>query len=572
MQQTIPASQIVTVNPGVVSSGGNPLALNGVCISPNTLIPTGSVQPFGSALAVSNFFGPASAEFAFANNYFPGNDNSSKKPLTLFFAPFNVTNTNAWLQSGSFAGVLLTSLQAINGTLSVVIDGVSRGGVTVNLSAATSFTNAATIIQTALNASPATQATSSAATIAGTTLTVGGTVTGNFAPGQTLLGTGVTAGSIILAQLTGTNGGAGTYSLSQSSTVASPVAMTTQATPVVVSWNAVNSTFNVTSGASGLASTSAYATGTAAALLELTSATGAILSQGALADTPATAAANIVANTQNWGTFTTLVEPSLANKLAYAIWSNGQNNRYLYVEWDTDAQAIVANATEPFGVVTKTAAYNGCCAVYNSAALAAMLMGTIASINFNQPNGRITTAFKTQSGFTPTVTNAQIALNLLANGYSFYGAYATANQQFNFFYNGNMPGEWQWIDTYVNQIYMNAAFQLALMTLVTTVNAIAYAQAGYSLIRAAMQTVIQQMLTFGAIQKGVSLSALQAAELNQAAGGINISDTIQQTGYYLQILDPGSVARGQRATPTITFWYCDGGAIQQITLASIDIQ
>lgn len=61
----------------------------------------------------------------------------------------------------------------------------------------------------------------SASSIAGTTLTVGGTVTGTFAPGQIISGSGVTSGTYIVAQLTGTTGGAGTYSVSASQTVAS---------------------------------------------------------------------------------------------------------------------------------------------------------------------------------------------------------------------------------------------------------------------------------------------------------------------------------------------------------------
>lgn len=57
-------------------------------------------------------------------------------------------------------------------------------------------------------------------TPSGGTLTVGGTVTGTFAVGQTLTGAGVTAGTTINAAISGT-GGAGTYAVSVSQTVAS---------------------------------------------------------------------------------------------------------------------------------------------------------------------------------------------------------------------------------------------------------------------------------------------------------------------------------------------------------------
>ncbi len=53
------------------------------------------------------------------------------------------------------------------------------------------------------------------------TLTVGGTVVSGFGPGQIITGSGVTAGSVITVQLTGTTGGAGTYVVNPSQTVGS---------------------------------------------------------------------------------------------------------------------------------------------------------------------------------------------------------------------------------------------------------------------------------------------------------------------------------------------------------------
>ena len=50
-----------------------------------------------------------------------------------------------------------------------------------------------------------------------------------------------------------------------------------------------------------------------------------------------------------------------------------------------------------------------------------------------------------------------------------------------------------------------------------------------------------------------------------------MSNEIEQQDYYLQILDPGAQVRGLRGTPVINFWYTDGGAVQKISLASINI-
>ena len=456
-------------------------------------MPTAAVRSFASPDAVKAFFGAASAEYAIAQVYFLGFDNSTIKPGTLYFSPYVNTARAAWLQSGKLAAMSLADLQDLSGVLTVTIDGVAKTSSSINLATATSFSDAASMIDA-----------------------------------------GFTAGD------------------------------------VAVTWNAVNSTFLFTSPTTGAASTMSVATGTLSAGLMLTSATGAILSQGADADTPATAMDSVKAATQNWVDFMTMWEPVIEDKEAFAVWTNAQNQRFMYVCWDTDAQAIVNGSTTCFGAIAKSLQYDGVVPVYNTKELAAFMLGTVASIDFSRLNGRITSAFKSQSGFVPTVTDQQIAANLLENGYSFYGAYATANDQFNFLYNGQMSGKWSWVDTFVDQVYLNAQFQLALLSLLTTVKSIPYNESGYSLIRAAMIDPISQALNFGSIRTGITMSAQQKAVVNQAAG-LDVSTIIEQQGYYLQILDPGAQVRGNRGTPVINFWYTDGGAVQKITVASIDI-
>jgi hypothetical protein len=266
----------------------------------------------------------------------------------------------------------------------------------------------------------------------------------------------------------------------------------------------------------------------------------------------------------------TVFEPVTADKTLFAEWTNDQNQRFAYIVWDTDGQAIVNGSTTCFGALAKAAEYDGVVPVYNTAELAAFVLGAVASIDFSRTNARITAAFKSQSGLTVTVSDQQIATNLLANGYSFYGSYATANDGFVFLYNGQMTGKWKWLDTFVNQVYLNSQFQLALMSLLTTVKSIPYNEAGYSLIRAAMQDPINQMLNFGGIRSGIDLSEQQASIVNSEAGR-DVAPIIEADGYYLQVLDPGAQVRGNRGTPVVNFWYTDGGAVQRINVASIDI-
>jgi hypothetical protein len=109
------------------------------------------------------------------------------------------------------------------------------------------------------------------------------------------------------------------------------------------------------------------------------------------------------------------------------------------------------------------------------------------------------------------------------------------------------------------------------MTLLTSVKSLPYNTQGYTLVRSALLDPILAALNFGSIQPGVALTNLQQQEINTAAGA-NVAGIIQQIGYYLQILPASGPTRAARQSPPVTLWYTDGGSIQQINVASIDVQ
>lgn len=578
MNPTIPASAIVTVIPGVIGAGGSALDMNGLILSASTQVPVGSVLSFPSAEAVSDYFGASSDEAAAAAIYFNGFDNSSVKPGAVLFAQYPLAPVAAYLRGGDVSAMTLTELQALTGTLIVTVDGYLRTAASFSLAAATSFSSAAALIESALNTTTVVAATSTASTIAGAVLTVGGTVTGAFAVGQTVAGAGVTANSVITSLGTGT-GGTGTYNLSQSSSIAVAQAIQGTATPVDVSYNSVGGAFLVSSGIAGTPSTAGFATGTLATALMLTAATGAVTSQGAATSVPGTFMGDVVDLTTNWATFMTLFDPDGGSgntlKQAFAAWCNAAGNRYAYVVWDSDVTpTLSADAPTSLGNILKVANSSGIIPIYApDYSLAAFVCGAVASIYFEGLNGRITLAFKSQTGMAASITDQTSAENLIANGYNFYGAYATANDQFTFFYPGLVSGPFQWADSYVNQIWLNNAFQQAMMTLLTQAKSVPYNNAGYALVRAACADPIEAGLNFGAFRPGVPLSTLQAAQVNSAAGpGVDISSVLFAQGWYLQILPASAITRGARQSPPMTFWYMDGGSIQKLNLASVEIQ
>ncbi len=568
MTPSIPASEIVNVAPQVIGAGGTGLDLNGLILTANTSVPIGTVQSFPDVESVSDFFGPLATETLLANVYFAGFDGSNIKPAELLFMQYATSAVVGYLRGGSQEAVTLAELQAISGlALTLTVDGQTFTSNAITLSGATSFSNAATIITTALNHWDAVVT----GAIAGTTLTVSAVTSGALAVGQTLSGSGVTPGTVITAFSSGT-GGTGTYTVSPSQTASSTTVSAGQTRCV---YNSTLHAFEIYGGTPGAAGSVSFATGTAAVPLKLTAATGAVQSPGSAAMTPGSAMAIATSQTQNFASFMTVFKPSIADMVAFASWTNDQDDRFLYAAWDNDT--LVTSALDnpaTFGAQLRAAEYAGTAPIYdptNGPYIAAFVLGAAASLDFAQLNGRYTFAFRAQDGLTAGVTNRSVADMLIANGYNFYGAYATANDRFVFLYPGSVSGDFLWLDSYVNQIWLNNELQLALMELLTTTRSIPYNDAGYGMIEAAMLDTINAALDFGAIRAGVTLSSLQASQVN-AAAGLRVSDTIEQRGWYVQVKDPGAAVRAARGSPAVTLWYTDGQSVQTINLASVEIQ
>jgi hypothetical protein len=116
---------------------------------------------------------------------------------------------------------------------------VTIGGTVVGTACGTTASVTQGAVQNFSDAT-VTTATASAWSTSSTTLTVTTVATGTFGIGGTLSGTSVPAGTTILQQLTGTVGGAGTYQMSQSFTIATGSGTLTQ------TGGLVNSTLTLT--------------------------------------------------------------------------------------------------------------------------------------------------------------------------------------------------------------------------------------------------------------------------------------------------------------------------------------
>jgi hypothetical protein len=576
---SIPARKLVNVIPSVLEAGGNPLSLNGVLLSNSSRIPLDTVMSFPPGDAVGNFFGPTSIEAILAGIYFSGFNNATMLPSRVYFAQYNAAAVAAYLRSGSFAGVTLAQLQELSGTLIVVIDGETVTTPNIDLSTATSFTNAAALVQAGLQTPggifTGTGTIDNGAGAAGNLLTISAVTSGLLHVGDTV--TGGVAPAAITVQLTGAPGGIGTYTVDGAPQDFNPGGTLRVTSNATCTYDAQLARFVISSGDTGDDSTIGYATGTLAAGLKMQLAQGAVISPGGDAATPAAFMPTVALATQNWATFMTCFEPDTDTKFDFATWVQTTNERFAYVAWDSSIGPTQGIDPTSFGALCVAANMDGIYPRYEPATddgngrKAAFICGTAASIDFVRTNGRITFAFKGQSGLVADVTDEATYDNLLSNGYNCYAAFATANDNFINEQPGSTPGPWKYFDSYINQIWLNSELQLALVQLMTQQNFIPYNSAGYNLIRAACTDPITRALNAGVIQPGVTLSNLQRAQINSNAG-IPIADSLQNNGYYLQILNAPPEVRAVRGSPPITLWYTDGGSIQHIELASINVQ
>lgn len=566
---SIPASELVNIVPSVLGAGGNPLSLNSVFLSPNNALPIDAslgyvVMAFPTLAAVKAFFGQTSPEADAAAIYFAGFTGATALPGNLYFVRYNTAAVPAYLRGGALA-LTLAQLQALSGTLIVSIDGRVYTSANIDLSTATSFSNAASLVQTGLNTTG--NVFAGTASQAGTTLTVTAVTSGALHVDDAVVGANISG--TVVAQLSGTPGGVGTYQLSSTATQ-SAEAVTVTAT-AAVSWDSQRSAFVITSPTTGAASTlDSYATGTLAASLRLASGTSAVLSQGAAIATPTAVLDDVVNQTQNWVFFMSIAAMTTDENVAFAAWANASNQRYGFVGWEETAEPTEGPAPTSFGALT--ASNEGRVALWSPVDKAAFICATTASINFAETNGRITYAYKSQAGLAPDVVDATVAANLLANGYNFYGAYATANDQFQFLQNGQISGTWKWIDSFVNQVKLTSDLQLSILYGLSRTKSVPYVTRGYDLIRSWVLDPINRFINFGGIVAGVTLSASQRAQITAATNNPTVADVLQSRGWYLEILDADPTVRANRGSPPMRLWYMDGGSIQKINLAAINVQ
>lgn len=361
----------------------------------------------------------------------------------------------------------------------------------------------------------------------------------------------------------------GTLDLSTANSYSDVAALIATALTLTCIYQSETKSFLIKSATSGDTSSISYAQGAAAAPLMLTQATGAVLNNHTTPDTAATAMQNALNFTQNFVNITTAWQGSEDEYKAFAEWVNTQDDNFKLYTWGLDPIALGQSGAS-FGEWAKENA-ESVAPIYGDLEDTALVCAVSGSVNYNEQNGRTTTMFRTQVGVTPKVTNEADAETLKKNGYTYVGAWATANDRFIFIGNGAVTGKFKWIDNFDFQVFLRSQFQLAFVNMFMAMKSVPYNAQGIATVRAWAQDPIDQGINFGGIRTGVELSNAQKFQVNQEAG-FDAASLLFTQGWALSITVPNSQVRAERESFIIKFFYTDGSSMQRLEMTSTNVQ
>jgi hypothetical protein len=206
--------------PECADAQSNPYALDRLFLAQSQKQPLYEVLSFGDGTQVENYYGVGTEEARLATEFFDGCNSCGANML---FTRLPILSARAHLVGGNVSNLTLTQLQAINGTLSITSQG-DLYSASINLSHVTSFKDAASVIQHALNRNLPVAAVTTGSSVEprsvaftgsvdGLLLTVSAAPSGGIKVGSMITGRGVPAGAQITSQVRGTPGGAGVYGL-----------------------------------------------------------------------------------------------------------------------------------------------------------------------------------------------------------------------------------------------------------------------------------------------------------------------------------------------------------------------
>lgn len=586
----------------------------------NNLLPPGLVAEFSTAAAVGAYFGTSSEEYYRALAYFSFVSKSITSPQLISYARWVSTAIAPMIVGDTIAKVLANLVAQTAGTLTIN-NGASASQIAgINLSSATTLTQAASLLQTALQAagviltSPAAPATGTTAggTLAATTYYV--KITYVNALGETLPSTETTQAALINTLLTVTSPAAQTgatgYNVYVSTATGTetkqnttPIAIGTpwtepttgliagdalptsnttgnaQLTTCSVTYNTNTNQFVLTGSTPGSGSLSCTPTGLGTDLSQLLgwATGGTVLVAGQAAATPDAAIAASAAISNNFGSFAYCTPSSpLTNTqiTAIATWADAQNNMYMY-----SLATPLANLQTLYALISgySGVAINILSTTQPNDYVEQSPCEILAATNYNNPGASQNYMFYQFAKRNTTVTDDNTANTVDANRGNYIGVTQEAGQQLAFYQRGVLCGGSQAatdMNTFANEMWLKSSFSTQFMSLFLNVPEVPADPSGAAMLLGVMTPTITTAKTNGVISVGKTLTAVQQLTITQITGDPNAWRQVQTLGYWVNITfttqtNPNSGL--QETVANYQFVYAKSNAIRAVNGSDVMI-
>lgn len=334
-------------------------------------------------------------------------------------------------------------------------------------------------------------------------------------------------------------------------------------TSATVTFDADNSAFVLTGGQVGEAvilNASAPDSGTdVSGLLGWNTASGGIVSNGTAAATLTETLNTAVELSNNFASFGFLQVLNAEQTEEAAVWTNGQNNQFLY-----SVNVADADYAEIQG---KVAGYSGVALNYDAFNGYAWLMPMIltASIDWDRANGVINFMYHQFPSIPVSVSTDQLSDKLDGLGINYNGATQQAGNQIAFYQRGTLQGEVTDMGVYVNEIWLKDAIASNLLSLLLALPQLPANNTGAGLARTSIQSVIDEAKNNGVISIGKELTATQKAYISQITGDPEAWREIYMNGCWIELTVTSETVNGrQEYKIEYLLVYAKGDSIRKI--------
>lgn len=511
---SLPYSAIVSIS-GVVESPDFVTEKKHMLLAVTSpLMPTStSYLEFSGASAVANFgayFGKSTAEYTQLQKYFGFLSKGGNAPEKVVVARWYNANTAAFVKGAKVTASVATIAAVTNGSLTVSLDGTTEEVAGIDFTGATSYSDVATILQTAM------QTDFSGSTVAYNSITGGFIVTSSLT-GALSTTDGITAG----ASGTDVSGMLGLASGELSQGVDAE-------------------TFAEFCDRIYHANTAGYSITTLASLTDSEITAAVAWLQTATGGQTYNTAVRLVFN---------MADLTTAKALSSSLEALGYTGYVL--------------CYDPHGEYLNILDCAICATIDYEVANGAINFNFQPAVGYT-PVTTLGSVVDYQNGQTNTALMAELEDAYLSTVYSV----GFGSQEATYYGFGLMAGAFGTEDIQVNESALEQAIQVSIVNGMTSLNKIPLRGKDASILVGSLLTApLEQFKTNGSIARDGVLTALERASIAQATGNANAADAVEENGYYYKIYDLTEADIAARRVRVLIV-YLASGAINRVRIVN----